>query len=126
MPIDVPRLQAENQKSLAAVDNSITRLNDLMDDGLPLSEAIAVNAQLSRAQGDKIHLQLVRGHLGPAGVIVSEMDPAVANRVDVLAARLDQAITNDFIIGATFDMIKVSLSAAEEMSDITSKHTKKA
>src|SRR5688572_7008095 len=114
MPVDIQRLQNENQKSLDAVDNSITRLRDISDDGLPLSEAIAVNAQLARAQGDKIHLQLVRGHLLAAGVIVSPMDPGVQGRLDVLSARLDQAILNDFKINAAFDVIKVVLSAAEE------------
>jgi hypothetical protein len=123
MPIDIQRLQNENQKSLDAVDNSITRLRDISDEGLPLSEAIAVNAQLARAQGDKIHLQLVRGHLFGADVIVSPMDPAVQNRLDVLSARLDQAILSDFKINAAFDMIKVVLSAAEEISDISSSHT---
>jgi len=123
MPVDIQRLQNENQKSLNAVDNSITRLRDISDDGLPLSEAIAVNAQLNRAQGDKIHLQLVRGHLLAAGVIVSPMDPAVQGRLDVLSARLDQAILNDFKINAAFDLIKVVLSAAEEISDISSSHT---
>jgi hypothetical protein len=122
MPVDIQRLQAENAKSLEAVDNAITRLVDLMDDGLPLSLAIAVNAQLSRAQGDKIHLQIVRGHLASAGVIVSEMDPEVEARLDVLATRLDQAIRNDFIVSAAFDLVKVVLSAAEEVSDITSRH----
>jgi len=123
MPVDIQRLQTENQKSIDALDNSITRLRDIADDGLPLSEAIAVNAQLSRAQGDKIHLQLVRGHLLAAGVIVSPMDPAVQGRLDVLSARLDQAILNDFKINAAFDLVKVVLSAAEEISDITSSHT---
>ena len=110
MPVDIQRLQNENQKSLNAVDNSITRLRDISDDGLPLSEAIAVNAQLNRAQGDKIHLQLVRGHLLAAGVIVSPMDPAVQARLDVLSARLDQAILNDFRINAAFDLVKRALS----------------
>ena len=122
MPVDIQRLQAENAKSLEAVDNSITRLVDLMDDGLPLSLAIAVNAQLSRAQGDKIHLQIVRGHLAAAGVIVNEMDPEVEARLDVLATRLDEGIRNDFIVRAAFDLVKVVLSAAEEVSDITSRH----
>lgn len=122
MPVDIQRLQAENAKSLEAVDNSITRLVDLMDDGLPLSLAIAVNAQLSRAQGDKIHLQIVRGHLATAGVIVSEMDPEVEARLDVLATRLDEGIRNDFVVSAAFDLVKVVLSAAEEVSDITSRH----
>lgn len=123
MPVDIQRLQNENQKSLDAVDNSITRLRDISDDGLPLSDAIAVNAQLARAQGDKIHLQLVRAHLFAADVIVSPMDPAVQGRLDVLSARLDQAILNDFKINAAFDLIKVVLSAAEEISDISSSHT---
>ncbi len=123
MPVDIQRLLVENQKSLDAVDNSITRLRSRADDGPPLSEAIAVNAQLNRAQGDKIHLQLVRAHLSAAGVIVSPMDAAVQGRLDVLSARLDQAILNDFKINAAFDVIKVVLSAAEEISDISSSHT---
>lgn len=122
MPVDIQRLRAENAKSLEAVNNSITRLSDLMDDGLPLSDAIAVNAQLSRAQGDKIHLLIVAGHLGAADVIVKEMDPEVEARLDLLATRLDQGIRNDFKISAAFDLIKVVLSAAEEVSDITTRH----
>jgi hypothetical protein len=123
MPVDIERLIAENQKSIEAVTNSVLRLTDLMDDGLPLSEAIAVNAQLSRAQGDKIHLQLVGGHLLAASTIVSPMDPSVENRLDILSARLDEAILQDFIVAGTFDMIKVVLSAAEEISDISRRHT---
>jgi hypothetical protein len=126
MPIDITRLQAENAKSIEAVNNSIARLSAMMDEGLPLSNAIAVNAQLNRALGDKIHLQLVRGHLLAAGVIVQEMSAAVQDRLDELSARLDDAIRQDFIISATFDVIKKSLSAAEEISDIASAHINQA
>ena len=122
MPVDIQRLQAENLKSIEAVNNSITRLTDLMDDGLPLSEAIAVNVQLSRAQGDKIHLLIVNGHLGAAGVIVSEMNRDVENRLNELADRLDLAIRADFKINATLDLIRVALTAAEEISAITTQH----
>jgi hypothetical protein len=101
MPVDIQRLQTENAKSIVAVNNTITRLSDLSDDGLPLSDAIAVNAQLARAQGDKI-------------------DPAVEARLDVLAARLDDAIRDDFKLHATLDVILVALNAAEEISLITS------
>jgi hypothetical protein len=120
MPVDIQRLQTENAKSIVAVNNTITRLSDLSDDGLPLSDAIAVNAQLARAQGDKIHLLIVGGHLGAAGVIVKEIDPAVEARLDVLAARLDDAIRDDFKLHATLDVILVALNAAEEISLITS------
>lgn len=122
MPVDIQRLQTENAKSIVAVNNTITRLSDLSDDGLPLSDAIAVNAQLARAQGDKIHLLIVGGHLGAAGVIVKEIDPAVEARLDVLAARLDDAIRDDFKLHATLDLILVALNAAEEISLITSNH----
>ena len=122
MPVDIQRLKDENAKSILAVSNSITRLIDLSDDGLPLSEAIAVNAQLARAQGDKIHLLIVGGHLGAADVIVSEMNPEVVARLDLLAERLDKAIRDDFKINATLDLIRVALSAAEEITAITTQH----
>jgi hypothetical protein len=122
MPVDIERLKDENSKSLLAVSNSITRLLDLSDDGLPLSEAIAVNTQLARAQGDKIHLLIVGGHLGAAGVIVKEMDANVQARLDELAARLDKAILDDFKLHAALDLIRVALSAAEEISSITEQH----
>lgn len=122
MSVDIQRLQTENAKSIEVLDNSITRLSDLMDDGLPLSQAIAVNAQLSRAQGDKIHLLIVRGHLLAAETIVSEIDPAVEARLEVLAKRLDDAIRDDFKFQATLDLIRVALSAAEEIADITNSH----
>ena len=123
MPIDIARLQAENAKSIEAVDNSIERLQAMADEGLPFSEAAAVNAELARAQGDKIHLQTVRGHLTAAGVIVSEMDPSVQNRLDELSARLDDAIRQDFKISATLDMIQVTLNAAQEISNVISSHS---
>ena len=122
MPVDIQRLQSENAKSIVAVNNSITRLTDLADDGLPLSDAIAVNTQLARAQGDKIHLLIVGGHLGAAGVIVNEMNPEVEARLEELAGRLDDAIRADFKINATLDLIRVALTAAEEVSAITSRH----
>ena len=122
MAVDIQRLLAENLKSIEAVNNSITRLKDLMDDGLPLSEALAVNAQLSRAEGHKSHLLIINGHLGTAGVIVSEMDPNVVNRLEELAGRLDAAILSDFKINATLDLIRVTLSAAEEIAAITGQH----
>ena len=122
MPVDIQRLQTENARSIVAVNNSIARLSDLADDGLPLSDAIAVNAQLARAQGDKIHLLIVGGHLGAAGVIVKEMDQDVEVRLNDLAGRLDAAIRDDFRINATLDLIRVALSAAEELSSITTQH----
>ena len=122
MPVDIERLKNENAKSLLAVNNAITRLSDLADDSLPLSDRIAVNTQLTRARGDQLHLMIVGGHLGAAGVIVSEMNPDVQARLDVLAARLDDAILNDFKINATLDLIRVALNAAEEISSITEQH----
>ena len=122
MPIDITRLQEENKKSIDALDNSLIRLSRLMDEGLPLSQAVAVNAQLSRAQGDKIHFQVVRGHLLAAGTIVREMSAEREARLDELSARLDDAIRDDFAINATFAVVKRAISAAEEITDITSSH----
>ena len=123
MPVDLERLQIENQKSLDAVNNSIARLMDLADDGLPLSRASAVNAQLIRAQADKVHLQIVRAHLRAAQVVVSEIDETVQNRLDRLSDRLDAAIREDFAINAGIDFIRTVLGAAEEISAITMDHT---
>jgi hypothetical protein len=123
MPVDIQRLREENAKSIAAVDHSISRLRDLLDEGPPLSVALDINAQLNRAQSDKIHLQLLRGHLQAALAVVAPISPAVQARLDELSARLDQAILNDFAINATFAVIRRVLGAAEEISDITSAHT---
>lgn len=124
MPIDITRLQEENKKSIDALDNSLIRLSRLMDEGLPLSQAVAVNAQISRAQGDKIHFQIVRGHLLAGGTIVREMSAERQARLDELSARLDDAIRDDFAINATFAVVKRAISAAEEITDITSSHIK--
>jgi hypothetical protein len=123
MPVDLQRLQDDNQKSLDAVNNSIARLMDLSDDGLPLSQASAVNTQLIRAQADKVHLQIVRAHLGAAGVIVEPMDADTADRLDELSEKLDAAILDDFVINAGLDFIRTILDAAEEISTITLKNS---
>ena len=123
MPIDIARLKAENAKAIEAVDNSIERLQAMVDEGLPFSEAAAVNADLADARGDKVHLQNLRGHLSAAVVIVSEMDPSVQNRLDLLSARLDAAIRHDFVVSATLDVVRSSLNAAQEISNIISNHT---
>jgi hypothetical protein len=125
MAIDIKRLQQENQKSIESLNNSLARLNRLMDEGLPLSEAVAVNAQISRVQGDKIHFQIVRGHLHAAGAIVKEMNAERQARLDELSARLDDAIRDDFVINASFAVVKRVISAAEEITDITSSHLTK-
>lgn len=122
MPIDIARLLAENAKSLEAVDNCITRLTAMVDEGLPSSQAARAEAELARAGGDKIHHEGVRAHLTAATVIVSEMDPSVQNRLDTLSDRLDAAIRQDFVISATLDTIQVTLNAAQEISSIIMDH----
>lgn len=120
MPVNIQRLREENLKSIDAVNNSITRLRALLDDGPPLSEEIAITAQLNRAQSDKIHLQLVRGHLLAAATVIAPIGVGVQSRLDELSARLDDAILQDFAINAAFGIVKRVLSAAEEISDIAS------
>ena len=119
----IEELREANSKSIEAVNNSLTRLNRLMNSGLPGSQADAVNAQIARAQGDKIHLQVIRGQLLAGATIVEPLSDEVQNRLDVLAGRIDDAIRADFIIHATFDVVRRTLSAVEELSNITSAHT---
>lgn len=119
----IEALREANSKAIEAVNNSLTRLNRLMNSGLPLSEASAVNAQIARAQGDKLHLQIIGGHLLAGATIVRPLSGEVQDRLDVLAGRIDDAIRADFVLQATFDVVKRTLSAAEELSDITSAHT---
>lgn len=123
MAIDLNILIDENTKSLQATDNCITRLFSLMNQGLPLSHAAQVNAQLSRATADKIHLQIVRAHLNAANVIVAEIDQQILDRLEMLAARIDVAILNDFKLQASISMIRTALNAVEEIAGITESHT---
>jgi uncharacterized protein YjbI with pentapeptide repeats len=122
MLIDINNLIDENTKSIEATNNCITRLSALMNQGLDLSDAIQVNAQLSRATGDKIHLQLVRAHLNAANVIVSEMDQQTLDRLEVLSNRIDRAILADFTLNATISMIQKGLGAVEGIAGITLNH----
>lgn len=118
----IEALREANRNAIEAVNNSLTRLNRLMNSGLPLSQASAVNAQIARAQGDKFHLQVIRGHLLAGATVVEPLSTEVQDRLDVLAERIDNAIRADFVISATFEVVKRTLSAVEELSDITSAH----
>jgi hypothetical protein len=125
MPIDLDRLKDESEKARTAVDNAITRLKDLDDDGLPLPDAADVSDQLIRAQADKAHLETLRAHLTAAGVVVKEIDASVESRLDKLAARLDDGIRNDFKVNAALSLVKTVLDAAEAVHDIAKKHSGK-
>ena len=123
MPVDLERLQTENEKSLTAVNNSIRRLKDIKESGLSFSKAAVVNDELIRAEADKIHLQQVRAHLAAAATVVQPIDPSVAAKLDELSARLDNAIRNDFVLNATLDVVRTALRAAQEIANITMSHT---
>ena len=123
MAVNIARLRRENQKSIEALNNSISRLRDMLDEGPPLHEEIAITAELNNAQSNKVHLQLVRAHLNAAGTIVAPISPDVEARLDVLSARLDEAILEDFVINATFDVVQKVLGAVKEISTLTSQNT---
>ena len=120
MPVNITRMREENQKAIDAMDNSIQRLQALLDKGPPFSEELDIKAELRRAKKDKIHLQLVRGHLRAADTIVNPISQSVEARLDELSARLDAAILQDFTINATFTVVRKVLSAAKEISEIAS------
>ena len=123
MPVDINRLKEEHNKAITAVDNAITRLKDLDNDGLPLPDAAEVSDELLRAQADKNHLETIRAHLAAAEVLVKEMDASVEQRLDELAETLDDGIRNDFKINAALSLISTVLDAAEGVHDIVNEHS---
>ena len=123
MPVDLNRLKDENTKAMAAVDNSITRLKDLDNDGLPLPDATEVSDELIRAKADKSHLETLRIHLTAGGVVTKPMDASVEKRLDKLAATLDIGIQNDFKVNAALSLVKTVLDAAQGVHDIVEDHS---
>jgi hypothetical protein len=94
-----------------------------MNSGLPGSQADAVGAQIARVQRLQLHLQDIMGHLRAGATIIRPLSAQTQDRLDVLAGRIDDAIRADFVINATFGVVKQTLSAVGELSDITSAHT---
>lgn len=117
---ELNRLLDKSGKAIQATQNVIAFLNDQLSLGLPLHEEAAINAQLARANGDLIHLQLVEAHLRAAAATIAPLPQSKLQRLDVLADRLDQAIRKDFILNATLALAKKALRTAEEIGGILS------
>lgn len=120
---ELNRLLETSGKARQAQKNIIAFLQDQLSLGLPLHEQAAINAQLARANGDLIHLQLVEANLRASVAMIPGFSKATQRKLEKLEAKLDQAIRNDFIINATLAIAKTALEAAEEIGTILSPST---
>jgi hypothetical protein len=117
---ELNRLLEKSGNAIIAEKNVISFLQDQLSLGLPLHEQAAVNAQLARATGDLIHLQLVEANLRASVAIIPALPKATQRKLDKLEAKLDQAIQNDFMLNGTLAIAKTVLEAAEEIGEILS------
>ena len=112
----------KNKIAIKACDQSIARLNDLIDEGLFTEEELKCLTQKNRAKTEKQLLQTVNAHLKAAGTTVKPMNQNTVDKLNDLGNKLDEKIRNNLIINATIDFITSVLDETEKLRDIVKAH----
>lgn len=112
----------KNKIAIKVCDQSIDRLNNLIDGGLLSADGNKALKQKNRAQGEKELLQTVNAHLRAAGTKVSPMNQSTVDELNDLGNKLDEKIRNNLIINATIDFITSALNDAKKLREIVEAH----
>jgi len=121
MPNDKEDLRQRNQQAIDALNSSVDRLRELRK-GKELTIRKRFDREIARANEQITDLELINGHLTAAATVIDPISQETQARLDELAARLDQAIRNDFKINAAFETVLDVISFAEEVGAIIDTH----
>jgi hypothetical protein len=115
---DLLRAKLEIERAIAAVTNTLAFLNRIIMMGLPPLERADFIAEKAHAEGELIHLSLLKTNLQAGMIVVEPLQPEETARLNELASILDQAIEDSFILNATLDLAIEVLDAADEIGRI--------
>jgi hypothetical protein len=121
MALSKNELIERNNVAIKALNDAVDRLRELRK-GKPVDIRARFNREIARANEQITELEIVNAHLKASNTVVEPMSAETVRRLDELAGRLDQAITNDFKINATFDTVLDVLSFAEEIGSLIHQH----
>ena len=111
-----------NDDAIKALEESIKRLTQLRK-GQSRDDRKRINNMISSARAEIIETGIINEHLRAGDVVVAPMNPAVEQKLQVLADRLDNAIRQDALLVANLETVLDVIKAAEEVSAIIDDHS---
>ena len=107
-----------NNRALRALNQCLTRLNHMTIGTFPEGFAL-LQAHIGRVTSQINLLNVINAHLAAATTQFKPLDAATQERLQQAFDKVDQAIINDVIIGATIDTVNDIFSAATRIGNIT-------
>lgn len=111
-----------NDDAIKALEESIKRLAELRK-GQSRDDRKRINNMISSARAEIIETGIINEHLRAGEVVVGPMNPAVEQRLEALADRLDNAIRQDALLVASLETVLDVIKAAEDVSAIIDDHS---
>jgi len=112
---DLLRVKLEVDRAITCVTNTLAFLDRKLRLGLPPLERADFISEKAHAEGELIHLNLLKANIHAGIITVQLLPPEQVARLDELAVIIDQAIKDSFIINATLDLAIEALNAADEI-----------
>jgi hypothetical protein len=111
-----------NDDAIKALEESIKRLTQLRK-GQSRDDRKRINNLIAGARAEIIETGIINAHLRATNVEIAAMDREVEQRLQVLTARLDEAIREDALLVARLETVLDVIKAAEEVSAIIDDHS---
>jgi hypothetical protein len=108
-----------NEAAIKALEESIQRLLELRR-GKSLDDRDAIDTEISVARAEIIQITSLNEHLRAATVVIAAMNPAVEQKLQSLADRLDEAIRQDALLNARLETVLDVMKTAREVAGIIS------
>jgi len=112
------RAKLEIERAITAVTNTLAFLNRKIRMGLPPLERADFISEKAHAEGELIHLSLLKANIHAAIIVVQPLRQEDVARLEALSTIIDQAIKDSFVLNATLDLAIKTLDAAAEIGRI--------
>jgi hypothetical protein len=112
-----------NKDVLTVLGQSLARLKELRSQGPPPGALNRILAQINTTQAALSTAEIIHVHLRAASTVVQAIPPAEEEQLNELARSLDKTILANTIAGAAFSFVQAAVAEAEEVQEITLRHT---
>lgn len=107
-----------NERAITALNQVLAQLHKLLIGALPHENSF-LQAQISRTRSQIDLLHISNAHLEAAGVLVNPLSAEDKDELLEAFQRVDQAIIQNAIIGATIDTINDVFASVAKIGSIT-------